>query len=101
MALSVQEKTMAKERGRPKGSGIDDTLHLSAVAEEISANPAMSAQKAIKAVLASAYPSDDQLAPLNVSRASIVHRLAAKWRQEGAVYLAAAHERKRLDAAER
>jgi len=92
--------TSVKRRGRPEGTGIDDRELLRAVAEEYDRMPNPTTNGAIRIVVKKAYPDDETLRKLNVKRDSIIHRLAGKWREVGAVYLQEVAERKRQERVE-
>lgn len=86
----AQELKSKRVRGRPAGSGKDDSINLRRVADTLIDHPEMSPWAAInRAVHAIDEPT---LRQSNVKRESIVHRLNAKWREQGARILSEERE---------
>ncbi|GEO82510.1 hypothetical protein [Pararhodospirillum oryzae] len=72
-------ESLKKNRGRPKGSGKDDSQALSKVADLLAAEDKMKPTTAMKRA--------------GVKNPSDLRRLQVKWRDEGAVHLQAAKQR--------
>lgn len=75
-----------RRRGRPCGTGKDDTPHLRRVADLLVESPEMTATSAMKQVLRTV--KDDTVEP-----ESHVRRLQVKWQKEKEMYLTDAHAR--------
>ncbi|HYI49328.1 MAG TPA: hypothetical protein VEX35_12775 [Allosphingosinicella sp.] len=71
-----------RKRGRPPGTGLDDSRTLRAMAELLAGNARLKPTPAIRQVM---------LAPNGAE----IRRLQAKWKKEGPQLLAAAHARRR------
>lgn len=94
--MTDKEPTKATRRGRPQGTGKDDTAYLTAIAEALYAGEAATPQAAIKQVLARSHP-DGQDRIGSVSRSSVLHRLAEKWKREGAARMVNIRQRKQAE----
>lgn len=77
-----------RRRGRPCGTGKNDTSHLRRVADLLIENPKMTATSAMKQILRT---DEDNTATLE----SRVRRLQGKWRREKEVHLSDARARMR------
>ena len=86
-----------KKRGRPIGSGKDDSALLNRVADLILDGGTSSPWSAIYRVVASAIP-DAELKPLNVKRESIVRRLLRKWQRDSRTLIESAQLRRTAKA---
>jgi hypothetical protein len=71
-----------RPRGRPKGTGTDDSVALRKIADLLVENPRLKPMTAMRQI---AQPAND----------SNVHRLNRKWKRDGQKALAEAEERKR------
>lgn len=77
-----------RPRGRPRGSGKNDTMILAQVADLLVANPSMKPTTAMKRVISSRtdWPETDE---------TLLRRLQDKWKRDGDTMLVAARERAR------
>ena len=80
--------TNKRGRGRPPGTGLDDSPTLRKVADLIAANPSLKPTTAIKRVLE--RPTD-----------TAVRRLQGKWKEHGPRYRAEAQARRSVPATRR
>jgi hypothetical protein len=83
MGTVPKKEKQLRARGRPKGTGKDDSLALRRVAEMLVADPTLRPMTAMKRLQKPTNPS-------------YVHRLNVKWRREGTAFLLA--ERARIEA---
>jgi hypothetical protein len=86
----TQKMTTKKRRGRPLGSGIDDSAELSQVADLLVRNPSMRPSAAMKQATRGRKGRE--------TPETLLRRLQAKWKQQGESLLAAAQERARPKA---
>jgi hypothetical protein len=84
-------------RGRPKGSGKDDSADLLRIADVRIANPDISDWVAINQVVTERAQSGE-FRRLNVKSESVVRRLLAKWQKGREALLQEAGDRKQRDA---
>lgn len=75
-----------RSRGRPRGSGKNDTAMLAQVADLVTKQPALKPTTAMKRVIASAKERD-------ATPETLLRRLQVKWRAQGASLLAQAKAR--------
>lgn len=81
MTEDVQGK---RQRGRPKGTGKDDTNALRAVAHMLAREPELRPMTAMKKLTGE-------------PNGSTIHRLMVKWRRDGSTLLAKAQDRQRRE----
>lgn len=77
----MTEQRKGKPRGRPVGTGTDDTLYLERIADLMAADPSLRVTRAIKRVLQ------------QPDATSVVRRLQVKWKADGVRFLAEAQAR--------
>lgn len=78
----MTEQRKGKSRGRPVGTGTDDTPYLERIADLMAADPSLRMTRAIKRVLQ------------QPDATSVVRRLQVKWKADGARFLAEAQTRR-------
>ncbi|WP_153005432.1 hypothetical protein [Aureimonas ureilytica] len=75
-----------RARGRPKGTGKDDSVPLNKVADKLLASPGMTPSAAMKQVISNNPKSVTYFE-------STLRRLQVKWKEKGAEYMEMAHAR--------
>jgi hypothetical protein len=81
--------TDKRPRGRPRGSGKNDTAFLARIADLLVRDPSMRPTTAMKRVMSSSEGWQE-------TEETLLRRLQVKWKQQGETLLMAAHERARL-----
>ena len=78
-----------RPRGRPRGSGKNDSRHLAQVADLLVREPSLTPTAAMRRIMRSCKDWDAASEP------ALIHRWQEKWKVNGVSLLAAAHERAR------
>jgi hypothetical protein len=78
-----------RSRGRPRGSGIDDTVIMARIADILVRNPALKPTTAMRNILIAQEDSDATSDP------TMIRRWQRKWKKEAPSQMAAAKERAR------
>jgi hypothetical protein len=91
--MQAADHQAPKRRGRPKGTGLDDEMHLQAISDRVLADPQKPPRAVIRDIVHETILSTPHGAR-NAQPESIVHRLAEKWRNESERHLAAARARR-------